>query len=264
MRFAVIPHPGKENALELAREVRSYIRKQGHVVVRKALNADVGVVISGDGFMLDTVQKLSPHSIPSFGINAGGTGFLTIGSKRKWKSYIKRICSGDYEIQKRIMIEAEVGGKKYGPFSNDVFFDHPVSVCMYAVYSGKNKVYQIEARGMIVATPSGSTAYNSSEGGPIAVPGVEALILTPSGSTNFSVRPVVNLPGKEVRVELLSSKGGRKVRLRGSGKSLAWVAEGENYKVRRHELDALFVMFDDYDHFQTLREKKHFAIDTKN
>lgn len=263
MKFIVVPHPGKKSAIDYAEKVFAYINKCGSEVVETGPEADVAILLGGDGFIMDQLEVFSLLGVPCFGINAGDLGFLAIGTKRKWKSYIQKIIAGKHIIERRIMLCVEHEGKVYGPYCGDVFFIDPGSVCRFVSYVNGFKVFQISAGGVIVSTPLGSTAYSGSENGPIVEADVDAFILTPISAQNYSLRPVVVSPKKEIRIDLISSKshGYEDIFLRGSGKRFAKFVPGESIKISKHETEALFITFDDYDFFHVLREKKNFATE---
>jgi NAD+ kinase len=179
------------------------------------LLADLIVVLGGDGTLLGVARHIGERESPILGINLGGLSFLTEVTTEEALATLARVLSGDFEVDRRIMLEAEVersdgfGGKTKECFRglNDVVIVKRTTGRMFEmnVVADHTPFCSYRADGLIIATPTGSTAYALSAGGPIVYPNLGVLVLAPICPHTLSVRPVV-LPDSfhlEIRVKTL-------------------------------------------------------------
>jgi NAD+ kinase len=158
--------------------------------------SDVLVSIGGDGTLISLARRSHPYKKPIFGINLGNLGFLTSVGRDDYKSFIGELFDGSYEIEQRIMMEVVLkkakGEKKFFAF-NDVVMTKNIFSKMITVdvKSGDSEVNSYYGDGLIVCTPTGSTAYNLSAGGPLVYPTSENFILTPICPHSLTQRPLV-------------------------------------------------------------------------
>ena len=195
-------------------EVRAYlpslvrwIRARGCRVTldRKRLDdADFLLVLGGDGTMLHAAQTASRSGIPLFGVNLGGLGFLTAAGADTLKVALRRVLRGDFKLERRLMIEARVrrrGGRTWSAVGLNDAVIHARDrsrVVSVDVRIGTSPIGTLVADGLIVSTPTGSTAYSLSAGGPIVRPTVDALIATPISPHTLTFRPLVIGAGETV------------------------------------------------------------------
>ena len=165
---------------------------------------DMLLVLGGDGTMLHAARAAARTGVPVFGVNLGGLGFLTESGVESLQPSLRRIFEGDYAVESRLMVEASVrsrSGKTWTAAGlNDAVIharDRSRVVAM-DVRIGKTPAGTLVADGLIVATPTGSTAYSLSAGGPIVNPSVEALLATPISPHTFAFRPLVIGAGETV------------------------------------------------------------------
>ena len=215
-RFAVICHPTRSQAPDLVREVLAWARERNIVIWLEPFMArqlgrpelgmlrhempghvDMIVVLGGDGSILEAVRAFAHDSLPVAGINLGHLGFLTLGSSDQVMNIFTRLHEGRYEIEDRGMISAAVhrqGQRIYGNYALNDFtvVKEPISrVIDLEVSISGTAINSFRGDGVIFATPTGSTAYSLSAGGPIVPPWVSALILCPIASHTLSARPLV-------------------------------------------------------------------------
>jgi len=169
-----------------------------------AARVDVLLVLGGDGTMLHAARAAARTGVPVFGINLGGLGFLTETGVESLYPALRKLFAGDFSVEKRLMVEASVrsrSGKTWTAAGlNDAVIharDRSRVVAM-DVRIGKTPAGTLVADGLIVATPTGSTAYSLSAGGPIVNPSVEALLATPISPHTFAFRPLVLGAGETV------------------------------------------------------------------
>lgn len=161
--------------------------------------SDLVVAFGGDGTFLAAARAVGSSGTPIFGVNAGRLGFLTEVSPEELESGFAKILAGDFEIEKRIVLEAWVNNSEDAKFRalNDIVVEKWTSSRIIEIESSADgkPVNVYTADGLIVATPTGSTAYSLAAGGPIVHPSLNALILTPICPHSVSVRPIV-FPGE--------------------------------------------------------------------
>ena len=154
--------------------------------------SDFLISIGGDGTLLGVVRKSFKYNLPVLGINLGTLGFLTDLKLEDLPSFIEDLLINDYKIEPRMMIEAQIGDKKFIAF-NDIVISRKNLSSMLEIKAkiDKKEFNTYYGDGLIVSTPSGSTAYNLSVGGPIVYPLTNAFIITPVAAHSLTQRPIV-------------------------------------------------------------------------
>jgi NAD+ kinase len=173
---------------------------------KSAAKADMAVVVGGDGTLLAAARLLGDRQVPILAINHGGLGFLTEVTMNEMYPALERVLGGDFSIEERMMIDVAVSRdrKKLATYRalNDVVINRGTLsriVKLEARVDGQ-EVSLFRSDGLIVATPTGSTAYNVSAGGPIIFPTMRAMVLTPICSHTLTNRPIVL--SSDVRIEI--------------------------------------------------------------
>lgn len=167
---------------------------------------DLVIVVGGDGSMLSVARDLARHDVPVLGINRGGLGFLTDVPPLDFEAVIADVLSGKYTIEKRFLLDTEVRRKGEpigrGSAFNDVVVSSGETARMieFATYVEGEFVYSQRSDGLIVATPTGSTAYALSAGGPIMHPKLDALVMVPMFPHSLSSRPIVVDGNSEIKI----------------------------------------------------------------
>lgn len=175
--------------------------------------SQMAIVLGGDGTLLAAARAVGGRDIPIFAVNLGGLGFLTTITLDRLYPELDRVLHGDFEIAPRRMLECDIvrGGKRVASYKalNDVVFAKAALARMISLdaYVDHHYVCRYKSDGLIIATPTGSTAYSLSAGGPIVLPTVEALAITPICPHMLTNRPVI-VPGESViRVDSLDEDG---------------------------------------------------------
>lgn len=167
---------------------------------------DLVIVIGGDGSMLGAARALVAHSTPVLGVNRGNLGFLTDICPDDLEEQVAEVLSGNYIIEQRFLLETEVRRAEsiigQGTALNDVVLHPGKSTRMigFELYIDGQFVYQVKADGLIIATPTGSTAYALSAGGPIMHPRLDAIVVVPMYPHTLSSRPMVIGADSELKV----------------------------------------------------------------
>ena len=219
---------------------------------------DLAVVVGGDGTMLGIARELGRHGVPVVGVNQGRLGFITDITIERMRETLAPMLSGDYEEERRTMLEGEVwrdGARIYEALSmNDVVVSRGASSGMVElrVEIDGDFVANLRADGLIVSSPTGSTAYALSAGGPILHPGIAAWVLVPIASHTLSNRPIVLPDHGEIRIEVVS---GRDASANFDMHSLASLLHGDQVRVRRSGHKVRFLHPRGWSYYATLRRK---------
>ncbi|MBP5520021.1 MAG: NAD(+)/NADH kinase [Treponema sp.] len=221
----LIINVSKDESMSLAQEIAAYLEKKG--IAHDFLSFDGFVdnsdfkeyqfVISlgGDGTVLYAARNASKYGIPVFPVNLGEFGFIASVQPQDWKKELNAFLDGKSVFQKRSLLKVEVSRaskKIYSSLSlNDAVIsaERGVSTITLSVLRNSLPLCRLKADGLILATPTGSTAYSAAAGGPIVSPDLEAFVLTPLNSFSLSSRPIVLSPDSklEITVEKCRARG---------------------------------------------------------
>jgi NAD+ kinase len=219
---------------------------------------DLAVVVGGDGTMLGIARELARYNLPLVGINQGRLGFITDVPIERFREALAPMIAGDYEEEHRSMLEGGVwrDGERIfeGLSMNDVVVSRGATASMVElkIDIGDDFVANLRADGLIVASPTGSTAYALSAGGPILHPGIAGWVLVPIASHTLSNRPIVLPDHGEIRIEIIA---GRDVSANFDMQSLASLLHGDQVRVRRSVHKVRFVHPRGWSYYATLRRK---------
>jgi len=225
-------------------------------------NADVAIVIGGDGTMLGIARRLAPLNVPVIGVNLGRLGFLTDIPISRMEPTVAAMLRGRYVEERRTLLTAEVvhsdGTRDSALALNDVVLNRGGGGTMIecAVEIDGRFVYVMRADGVIVATPTGSTAYALSAGGPILDPHIPAFALVPVAPHALTHRPIAVADTATIAISL---ERGKDAALHCDAQAHFALAEGERITVRRAPFEARFLHPEGHDHFAVLREKLHWS-----
>ena len=219
---------------------------------------DIAVVVGGDGTMLGIARELARWKMPLVGINQGRLGFITDIAIQQYKDALAPMVAGDFEEESRSMLEGDVwrdGDKIYEGLSlNDVVVSRGASASMVElrVDVDGDFVANMRADGLIVATPTGSTAYALSAGGPILHPAISGWVMVPIASHTLSNRPIVLPDSGEVRIGIVS---GKDVSANFDMHNVASLMVGDQVRVRRSAFKVRFLHPRGWSYYATLRRK---------
>jgi NAD+ kinase len=231
------------------------------VAEREALGerCDLAIVVGGDGTLLAAARSLTDYRVPLLGINLGRLGFLVDVSPDEMVERLGPILAGDYLVEERLLLHARITreGELIGESNafNDVVV-HKTDVARmieFDTYVNGQFLYPLRSDGLIVSTPSGSTAYALSGGGPIMHPKLNALVLVPICPHTLSNRPTV-ISGDD-HVEIVVRDNDALVTCDGQIK-IALLPD-DRVSIRRREHPVQLIHPSDYRYFEILREKFH-------
>ncbi len=222
--------------------------------------------IGGDGTLLDTIPYVRGSGIPILGINLGRLGFLSSISKNEIKQALENIFAGKYYLDKRALLQLDKPTGLFGQLNfalNDltIYRNNTTSLIVVHVYVDDKFLNSYWGDGLIVSTPTGSTAYSLSAGGPIVSPGSQNFVIAPIASHNLTVRPIVIQDSSVIRV----SVGGREDQyLITMDSRHEMVNKEEELVIRRCDFEVNLVEFRSKDFFSTIRDKLYWGVDTRN
>jgi len=219
---------------------------------------DLAVVVGGDGTMLGIARELARYNLPLVGINQGRLGFITDVPIGQFREALAPMIAGDYEEDFRAMIEGEVwrdGERIFDGLSmNDVVVSRGATASMVElrVDIGDEFVANMRADGLILSSPTGSTAYSLSAGGPILHPGIGGWVLVPIASHTMSNRPIVLPDTAAVRITVVA---GRDASANFDMQGLASLLHGDQIRVQRSAHKVRFLHPRGWSYYATLRRK---------
>lgn len=224
--------------------------------------ADVVVVLGGDGTMLSLGREIAPYGKPLIGINQGRLGFMTDIPLQNMKDGVLKVLRGEHQEEERILLEGSVIRERKVVFSglalNDVVFSRGTmgSMIEFEVFVDNQFVYSQRSDGLIISTPTGSTAYSLASGGPILHPTLQALALVPICPQSMSNRPIVI--NDTSTVEYMLTRGQNPL-VHFDGHAYFTIHELDRVVIRRykHSLKILHPL--SYNYYDTLRHKLHWG-----
>ncbi|HTO13256.1 MAG TPA: NAD(+)/NADH kinase [Candidatus Binatia bacterium] len=219
---------------------------------------DLVIVLGGDGTLLSMARAVGDLGVPILGVNLGGLGFLTATTLEEMLPALERLLAGGMEIEERMMLSARLrrGGQGVGDYIalNDVVITKSAMsrIIDLSVSVGGRHAISYRADGLIISTPTGSTAYNLSAGGPILFPTMDAVVLTPIAPHTLSNRPIV-VPGAQ-RIEV-TLRAEQDVMLTMDGQIGVPLRERDVVEVQKAAARIRLVRFPQKDFFSVLRTK---------
>ena len=227
--------------------------------------ADFVISMGGDGTFLKAAGRVGSKDIPILGVNMGRLGFLADISPDDIEQCLEALFTDDYALQARALIQVEADGQPLGSPSfalNDVAILKRDTASMISIRASIDGQYlnTYQADGLVVSTPTGSTAYSLSNGGPIIVPGTKVFSMTAVAPHSLNVRPIVLPDSSIVELEVESRSHNCLVAIDGRSEKCK---EGTKVTLRRAPYDIKVVKRSGHRYFQSLREKMMWGADTR-
>jgi NAD+ kinase len=279
-KIVLITNSGGTKIIETLRTVSDFLRSRGCDVVLDSScaallpdaglrtvtdaelphNADMAIAIGGDGTMLKAVRILADNRIPLLGINRGRLGFLADIPAGSVEAHLEQILDGNYVEDERIQLQCQVDRDNktimHGDAFNDVIIQrwNVAKLIQITTYVNGKLVNTQRSDGLIIASPTGSTAYALSGGGPILHPDLDALVLVPICPHTLSNRPIV-IDGDDTIEVVIDTTQIDHARLTCDGEVQYELAPGDRVTVRKKPNKIRLIHPVDHDHFSILRAK---------
>jgi NAD+ kinase len=275
IRLGVVGHLGYEGLPEVLATLRTLAPSLGlslsfEDTIRSVAGADAQslkadavdamLTLGGDGTLLRAARIVGEHPVPILGINLGRLGFLTCAPADGLETALRRFARGEYVVEQRMTLDARVRdaeGTERARWRalNDVVLHKGgfARVVTLSVRANGETVAHYSADGVVLATPTGSTAYNLSAGGPVVYPTLETILLTPVSAHSLALRALVLPPTAEVTLRV--EDGPEELLVTVDGQVGATFSKGETLVVRRSSQPVPIVRFPEGSFFATMREK---------
>lgn len=221
-RIAVIPNYIKDVDKTYTKQLCKYLAGKAEVIMHQkdfceGISAkfydgdiydgtDAVIILGGDGTILQAAEPCGKNKIPVMGINLGRVGFMTEVETDDMEAACDRLLSDDFKVVERMMMEVSFGGKSYIALNDVVVSKKDATMIDMELYADAEEVSEYTSDGVIIATPTGSTGYSLSAGGPVADPEMKVFIATPICAHTLSARPILMSENKEIILKL--TKGG--------------------------------------------------------
>ncbi len=277
--IGIVPNYSKDAAMKLVNELAEFlIKKECKVVLTYKIaeltglnefgvtkyelysKSDFIIVLGGDGTLLDTGRKAAKYGTPLLGINMGTMGFLSTADGAEATQTIEKVLNGDYKIEKRLMLESEIISDTDSPKQyiavNDVCISRGVftKITEYNIYVNDEYLATFRADGMIISTPTGSTAYNLSAGGPVLKPDIECMVITPICPHSLHSRSIVVSADDTVRIEASFGSNGDII-MSMDGQTSVILNNGDIINVRKSANSINIIKTNTRSFYEILRKK---------
>ena len=280
-QFGIIANRGKCNAQSLAMNIQEYLNNKdcqcyilpdkNEVVESEACytspaNVPNGIecviVLGGDGTMINAATDLAEYNIPLYGINLGGVGFLTESDTDTMWSDIDNLINGSYRVEKRMMLKGygESKGAKYSTRAlNDIVISKRElgKLIRFEVYINDVLLDTFMADGIIISTPTGSTGYNLSAGGPVIAPRMEAISVTPVCPHSLNDRSFVIGGENRINIRLMEGKNfdNDSALVIADGRVVSKIISGDTVYIAKDTISTDIIMMEKTNFYQRMRTK---------
>ena len=220
---------------------------------------DLLIVLGGDGTLLGVARDINgKYDVPILGVNIGNLGFLSSIEIQDFSEALKKIKNGQYIIQNRILLECTMlnqDDNDKGKALNDVVIARGTlsRIAKFEVFIDNKLYYRFKGDGLIVSTPTGSTGYSFSAGGPFIYPDVDVIILTPICPHTRGMQPIVLKSSSEILIKAENYNG--EIYLTFDGQEAKQINDNTSIIIKKAKQIAKILLFDNYDYFNVLRQK---------
>ena len=255
MKVSVYYNKSKVDVRQALEKIKAWCHEKGYNLRIESPDGDVVIAIGGDGTLLRAASEVGGMGIPIMGINAGSLGFLTEVPAAEIDDALAVLERMDYMIEDRVVISAKYNDRIMNALNDIVISMRDIRMITLTIYVDERFVTQVGCDGLIVSTPTGSTAYSLACGGPILVPWMDAIVITPISPHTLSFRPLVIHTGSIIRVKIEKNEAiivadGQK------GESLA---PGREVLIKKADYKVKLIRTGRRDYFEILRSKLHWG-----
>ena len=226
-------------------------------------DADCALVLGGDGTLLRVAREASKKKIPVLGVNLGTLGFLAEVETNRMDQAIEKLMAGEYLTEERMMLEGNIlrtgSSRRVSSALNDITITRcgSLQIIRFSIYVNHKFLCSMSADGVILSTPTGSTGYNMSAGGPIAEPGAQLLILTPICAHTLNSRSIILRSEDVVEIVIDRGRNGSELTVEASfdGNETAAMVTGDTLRICRSESTTTIVKLDERSFLEALHRK---------
>ncbi|MBR1930676.1 MAG: NAD(+)/NADH kinase [Lachnospiraceae bacterium] len=275
--FLIYTNKYKDIELKVTEHIRDYLVSHGQqvTVVQKETDwkaeaskqqvcempadADCMIVLGGDGTVLQAVRDMRNGSVPLIGVNLGTLGYMTEIEPANLEEALQRLITGDYSRERRMMLSGQVlhGDQEWA--LNDIVISRSGSlqIINFRIYVNGLFLHEYNADGVIVTTPTGSTGYNLSAGGPLVEPGAELIMLTPICPHTLNQRSIILSPADVIEIEILEGRAGRSqsVEVNFDGNRRIPLQAGDRIRIVKWSQSTEFIRLNQVSFLETLHKK---------
>ncbi|MDO5396377.1 MAG: NAD(+)/NADH kinase [bacterium] len=276
--IAIIPNTIKDIGLLATKRTVDYLFGKAHILMEKSFEvtkmnadylpkeelfnrADKMVIIGGDGTILQEAADCARADIPVLGINLGKVGFLTEVEVDDVERALEKLLAGDYKLESRMLLRVELRRQGMTVFShhalNDVVVSKPSGARLISMelYADKELMYKYTADGLIIATPTGSTGYSISAGGPVVAPDMELYVATPICAHMLSVRSAVLSADRPITIRMDDGYRGNEAVVTADGDVQGYINGGDEVVVLKSKYRFKLIKIGNKSFYDTLISK---------
>lgn len=269
---SIITKPDSKESEQFALQVEQWLEQKGISVLSNRIEQkiDLLIVLGGDGTLLHIAELAAKFSIPVLGINLGSLGFLTELSKSDTFKTLEQIIHSEVKIENRMMIKARVVSDNsdtgYRFALNEVVITKNALDRILNLSTRVDGLLLTEYRadGLIFSTPTGSTAYNLSAGGPLVYPGLKTILVTPICPFMLSSRPMILPIDKTISTSFRARSNGETAQVVIDGQRLWKMHNEDKLEIYPAGQPLKLIVSDNHDYFSILRKKLHWGVEQKN
>ncbi len=275
----IVPNYDKEAAMGMVKELVEFLKTKDckpvltyNIAELTGLNelgvtkfelyskSDFIIVLGGDGTLLDTGRKAAKYGTPLLGINMGTMGFLASADGSDANETIEKVLKGECKLEKRLMLESEITSDSDTPKTynavNDVCITRGVftKITSYSIFVNDEYVATFRADGIIISTPTGSTAYNLSAGGPVLKPDISCMVITPICAHSLHSRSIVVSADDVIRVDASFGSNGDII-MSMDGQTSVILNNGDSINIRKSEHTVNIIKTNRMGFYDILRKK---------
>lgn len=271
-RFYIVTNDGKDAEYKVTEHVRTWLESAGKIcdlcqkdkdkkIIKENIpeQIDCAIVIGGDGSFIEAARVLHEKDIPVLGINMGTLGYLTEVELGNIDEALEQVISGNYTLESRMMLEGFWGNGSRDVALNDIVVTRKgvLRVIHFKLYVNGELLNSYEADGIIISTPTGSTAYNLSAGGPIVEPTASMIVITPICSHALNTSSIVLSADDEIVIEIGKGRNGtvEEVFTTFDGADMVPLKTGDCVKVQKAQTDTKIMKLSKISFLEILRRK---------
>lgn len=263
-KFYVITNKEKDCSLQTTYRIKHYIELKGKACIlsdEKDVSSDIDcvLVVGGDGTLIRAARELHTMGIPLLGVNMGTLGYLTEAEVQDIENVIDLLINDQVQVEERMMLRGVLNDEKENVALNDIVLSRlgPLRVVTFSLYVNGELINTYRADGVIISTPTGSTAYNLSAGGPIVEPTASMIVITPICSHALNTSSIVLSADDEIMIEIGQGRNGQQeeVGISYDGENHIELHTGDRIVIKKARQTTKLLKLSNVSFLETLRRK---------